>query len=104
MSTTPIAIVGVGQTRYKRRHSDLDTAELVRQATLAALEDAQLSLADIELIVGGVAPEAGVQALRAVPGVGPAHAAGVLDRQGGRVGIVTALRTTARPSRSGPMG
>src|SRR5215217_3400457 len=40
------------------------------------------------LPVGRVAPEAGPQVARAVPGVGPAHAAGVLDRQGGRVELL----------------
>ena len=54
----PIAIVGVGQTQYRRRHSNLDTAELVRQAATAALTDAGLGLDAIGLIVGGVAPDA----------------------------------------------
>lgn len=52
------AIIGVGQTQYRRRHQDLNTAELVRQAATAALEDAGLGLDDIGLIVGGVAPDA----------------------------------------------
>lgn len=43
------------------------------------------------LAVGRVAPEAGMHAVRAVPGVGPAHAAGVLDRQGGRVDLLPAV-------------
>ena len=52
------AIIGVGQTQYRRRHQDLNTAELVRQAAMAALNDAGLGLDDIGLIVGGVAPDA----------------------------------------------
>lgn len=52
------AIIGVGQTQYRRRHHDLNTAELVRQAATAALEDAGLGLDAIGLIVGGVAPDA----------------------------------------------
>ncbi len=54
----PLAIIGVGQTKYKRRHSDLNTAELVRQAAAAALADAGLTLDEIGLVVGGVAPDA----------------------------------------------
>ncbi len=54
----PIAIIGVGQTRYRRKHADLNTAELVRQAVLAALEDAGLGMDAIGLVVGGVAPDA----------------------------------------------
>lgn len=54
----PVAIIGVGQTQYRRQHSDLNTAELVRQAATAALDDAGLGLDAIGLIVGGVAPDA----------------------------------------------
>lgn len=53
-----VAIIGVGQTQYRRQHSNLNTAELVRQAATAALEDAGLGLDAIGLIVGGVAPDA----------------------------------------------
>ena len=53
-----LAIIGVGQTQYRRQHSDVNTAELVRRAATAALEDAGLELDAIGLIVGGVAPDA----------------------------------------------
>lgn len=53
-----LAIIGVGQTMYRRQHSNLNTAELVRLAAVAALEDAGLGLDAIGLIVGGVAPDA----------------------------------------------
>ena len=56
--TDPVAITGVGQTLYRRRHSDKNTAELVREATTAALNDAGIGLDGIDLIVGGVAPDA----------------------------------------------
>ena len=56
--THATAIIGVGQTQYRRRHADLNTAELVRQAAVAALQDAGLGIHDIGLIVGGVAPDA----------------------------------------------
>ena len=54
----PLAIIGVGQTQYRRRHAGLNTAELVRQAAMAALDDAGLGLDAIGLVVGGVAPDA----------------------------------------------
>lgn len=53
-----IAIAGIGQTMYKRRHADMNSGELVRQAALRALEDAGLGLDAIGLVVGGVAPDA----------------------------------------------
>lgn len=53
-----VAIVGVGQTVYRRRHSDKNTAELVREAAMEALIDAGISLDRIGLIIGGVAPDA----------------------------------------------
>ena len=52
------AVVGVGQTQYRRRHSGRNTAELVREAVVAALADAQMDLDGIGLVVGGVAPDA----------------------------------------------
>jgi acetyl-CoA C-acetyltransferase len=56
--TSAVAIAGIGQTVYKRRHSDLNSAELVRRATREALRDAGLEMDAIGLIVGGVAPDA----------------------------------------------
>jgi len=53
-----VAIAGVGQTKYLRRHAELSGAELVRQAVLRALRDADIDLDAIGLIVGGVAPDA----------------------------------------------
>lgn len=53
-----VAITGVGQTRYRRRHDDKSAGELVREAAMGALDDAGLALEDIGLIVGGVAPDA----------------------------------------------
>ena len=54
----PLAIIGVGQTQYRRQHFDVNTAELVRRAAVEALDDAGLGLDAIGLIVGGVAPDA----------------------------------------------
>src|SRR3954471_22279313 len=52
------AIVGVGQTQYRRRHSEKNTAELVREAAVAALADAGIGLDQIGLVIGGLAPDA----------------------------------------------
>lgn len=51
------AIVGVGQTRYQRRHANRNAAELVREAVVAALRDADIGLDSIGLVVSGVAPD-----------------------------------------------
>lgn len=53
-----IAIAGVGQTLYKRRHADASSGELVRRAVTEALTDAGLGMDAIGLVVGGVAPDA----------------------------------------------
>jgi acetyl-CoA C-acetyltransferase len=53
-----VAITGVGQTRYRRRHEGRSAAELVREAAVEALEDAGVGLDSIGLVVGGVAPDA----------------------------------------------
>lgn len=54
----PVAIVGIGQTTYRRHHFNRSTDELVREAVVAALADAKMDLSAIGLIVGGVAPDA----------------------------------------------
>lgn len=54
----PVAIVGIGQTQYRRQHHDKNTAELVREAVGAALADADIGLDQIGLVIGGVAPDA----------------------------------------------
>jgi acetyl-CoA C-acetyltransferase len=48
---TDIAIVGTGQTAHSRRRLDVSQAGLAREAALAALEDAGLTIADIDSIV-----------------------------------------------------
>jgi acetyl-CoA C-acetyltransferase len=53
-----VAITGVGQTMYRRRHDDKSAGELVREAVVEALADAKLELDAIGLVVGGVAPDA----------------------------------------------
>ena len=53
-----VAIVGIGQTTYRRRHFEKNTGELVREAVTAALLDADIGLDQIGLVIGGVAPDA----------------------------------------------
>jgi acetyl-CoA C-acetyltransferase len=52
------AIVGVGQTNFKKRRDDVSIAGLLREAIDRALEDAQLTLADVDAVVIGKAPDA----------------------------------------------
>ena len=58
MAAVPCAVIGVGQTKYKRRRDDLSLDGLVREAALRALDDAGLDFADIDAIVIGKAPDA----------------------------------------------
>jgi acetyl-CoA C-acetyltransferase len=52
------AIVGVGQTHFKKRRDDVSIAGLLREAIDRALDDAQLTLADVDAVVIGKAPDA----------------------------------------------
>ena len=54
----PLAIVGVGQTPYRKRNPDKSAGELVRMAVLEALNDADIGPEAIDFVVGGVAPDA----------------------------------------------
>ncbi|MDR0344235.1 MAG: thiolase family protein [Nocardiopsaceae bacterium] len=51
-----LAIIGVGQTAYRRRH-DCSTPELVSQAVTAALHDAGIPMQDVDIVTGGFAPD-----------------------------------------------
>jgi acetyl-CoA C-acetyltransferase len=53
----PSAVIGVGQTHHKSRRRDVSLGGLVREAVFRALEDAQLTMADIDAVVLGKAPE-----------------------------------------------
>lgn len=55
-SSSDVAIIGVGQTPYRRRW-ERSTPELVWDAVDAALTDAQVSMSDIDIVVGGFAPD-----------------------------------------------
>ena len=57
MSMIPTAIVGVGQTHHKSRRRDVSIGGLVREAVFRALEDAHMTLADIDAVILGKAPD-----------------------------------------------
>jgi acetyl-CoA C-acetyltransferase len=50
-------VIGVGQTRHRSRRSDVSIAGLCREAVDRAVADAGLSLADIDAVVAGKAPD-----------------------------------------------
>jgi acetyl-CoA C-acetyltransferase len=52
------AIVGIGQTNFKKRRDDVYIAGLLREAIDRALADAELTLADVDAVVIGKAPDA----------------------------------------------
>jgi acetyl-CoA C-acetyltransferase len=55
--TQRAAVIGVGQTRHRARRADVSIAGLCREAVDRAVTDAQLSLADIDAVVVGKAPD-----------------------------------------------
>jgi acetyl-CoA C-acetyltransferase len=56
MSGSELAVVGVGQTPYRRLHEG-STSELVRHAVQAALLSAGVTSRDIDIVIGGFAPD-----------------------------------------------
>ena len=57
MSKEPVAVVGIGQTKHVAARRDVSIAGLVREAARRALDDAQLTWADIDAVVIGKAPD-----------------------------------------------
>ena len=53
----PVAVVGVGQTHHKTRRRDVSVGGMVREAVFRALEDAQMTIDDIDAVVLGKAPD-----------------------------------------------
>ncbi|MEM7141243.1 MAG: thiolase domain-containing protein [Actinomycetota bacterium] len=90
----PCAVVGIGQTKYKRQ-LPVTLDGLVREAALNALEDANLDFSDIDAVVIGKAPDAleGV----VMPELSLAHALGAVGKPihrvhtAGSVGTSTAI-------------
>jgi acetyl-CoA C-acetyltransferase len=56
--TERAAVVGIGQTDFKKRRDDVSMPGLIREAIDRALEDAELSIKDIDAVVIGKAPDA----------------------------------------------
>ncbi len=57
MSKQPAAVIGVGQTHHRAKRDDVSMAGLCREAMDRALEDAGLTLDEIDAIVVGKAPD-----------------------------------------------
>lgn len=53
---TELAVIGVGQTPYRRRY-ELSTSELVQQAVQQALTSAGVEHRDVDIVIGGFAPD-----------------------------------------------
>jgi len=56
MNREDVAIIGVGQTPYRRRH-DATTADLVGQAVQEALADAGVHRDEVDIVITGFAPD-----------------------------------------------
>ena len=52
-----VAVVGIGQTKYTAVRGDVSLPGLLREAVFRALDDAQMTLADIDAVVIGKAPD-----------------------------------------------
>ena len=50
-------VIGIGQTKYDAKRVDVSMPGLLREAALRALEDADLTFADIDAVVIGKAPD-----------------------------------------------
>ena len=50
-------VIGIGQTKYDAKRIDVSMPGLLREAALRALEDADLTFADIDAVVIGKAPD-----------------------------------------------
>ena len=57
MSVERVAVVGVGQTKYAAVRGDVSMAGLLREAVFRALEDAHMTMGDIDAVVVGKAPD-----------------------------------------------
>ncbi|MWA02898.1 hypothetical protein F8568_021470 [Actinomadura sp. LD22] len=56
--SNPVAIVGVGQTGYRRAHKDKSSSDLIWESAKLALDDAGMTIDDVDVVVQGVAPDA----------------------------------------------
>ncbi len=76
MNAPRVGIIGIGQSQFKPRRDDASYPDLVREAVVPALAQANLDFDDIEAIVYSLSPDAMV-------GIGNAERLGV-DAVGGR--------------------
>ncbi|MGK5546552.1 thiolase domain-containing protein [Streptomyces sp. URMC 127] len=53
----PVAVTGIGQTKHAAARRDVSLAGLVREAARRALDDAELTWADVDAVVLGKAPD-----------------------------------------------
>lgn len=53
----PAAVIGVGQTKHKKKRDDVSLPGLVREAAQRALDDSGLTWTDIDAVVLGKAPD-----------------------------------------------
>ncbi len=53
-----VAVIGVGQTGYRRSFPDKSSRELIWDAARLALEDADMDIDGIDMVLSGVAPDA----------------------------------------------
>jgi acetyl-CoA C-acetyltransferase len=57
MGANRVAVIGVGQTKYSSVRGDVSLPGLLREAAYRALEDAHLTMDDIDAVVVGKAPD-----------------------------------------------
>jgi acetyl-CoA C-acetyltransferase len=57
MGKSPVAVIGIGQTKHEATRGDVSMAGLLREATDRALADAELTMHDVDAIVLGKAPD-----------------------------------------------
>jgi acetyl-CoA C-acetyltransferase len=57
MGANRVAVIGTGQTRYTSIRGDVSMPGLIREAAYRALDDAGLTMADIDAVVIGKAPD-----------------------------------------------
>ena len=89
-----VAIIGGGQTYHKARRHDVDQAELVNEAVRAALEDARMTMDEIDLVLlGNMEFFEGVHMTDCwlVHGTGAYGRPGLKITTGGTVGAVTEM-------------
>lgn len=93
MKRAELAVIGVGQTPYRRSY-DASTTELVQRAARQALEHAGLGHHDVDIVIGGFAPDAlageGSPEKRFLPAVGAVGKWSMRVNTGGTTGIAAA--------------